>query len=223
MSNELATPKRRGLILIVSSPSGAGKTTLTRALLDKDRSLHLSISVTTRPRRPSEADGVHYHFLKSVREFEAKRDGGDLLEWAQVHGQHYYGTPREPVERALAEGRDVLFDIDVQGAEQVTHQMRADVASVFVLPPSIEELHARLRRRAAEDETLIRRRLATAREEIARWSEYDYVIVNDDLDRAFSDLESILSAERQRRMRRSDLAPLVKTLDADLEKTLRAV
>ncbi len=211
---------RRGLILIVSSPSGAGKTTLTRALLDKDRSLHLSISVTTRPRRPNEADGVHYHFLKSVREFESRRDAGELLEWAQVHGEHYYGTPREPVEGALAEGRDVLFDIDVQGAEQVTKAMRADVASVFVLPPSVAELHARLKRRAAESEAAIRRRLTTARQEIARWAEYDYVIVNDDLDRAFVDLESILSAERQKRARRVDLAPLVATLDADLAKVL---
>lgn len=214
--------KRRGLILIVSSPSGAGKTTLTRALLEKDRTLHLSISVTTRPRRPNEADGVHYHFLKNVRAFEAKRDNGELLEWAQVHGEHYYGTPRDPVEKALAEGRDVLFDIDVQGAEQVTRAMRDDVASVFVLPPSVAELHARLQRRAAEDETLIRRRLATARKEIARWSEYDYVIVNDDFNRAFSDLENILSAERQRRPRRGDLAPLVERLDADLAQVLGA-
>lgn len=212
--------KRRGLVLIVSSPSGAGKTTLTRALLEKDRSLHLSISVTTRPQRPNEVDGVHYHFLRNVRDFESRRDSGELLEWAQVHGQHYYGTPREPVENALAQGRDVLFDIDVQGAEQVTRKMRADVASVFVLPPSIAELHTRLQRRAAEDETLIRRRLATARQEIARWTEYDYVIVNDVLERAFNELEAILTAERQRRARRVDLAPLVERLDADLAKVL---
>ncbi|MBN9064715.1 MAG: guanylate kinase [Rhizobiales bacterium 65-9] len=219
MSSE-STPKRRGLVLIVSSPSGAGKTTLTRALLDKDNSLHLSVSVTTRPRRANEVNGVHYHFLKSVREFEMKREAGELLEWAQVHGEHFYGTPREPVEKALMEGRDVLFDIDVQGAAQVTKAMRRDVASVFVLPPSVAELHRRLQRRAAEDETLIRRRLATARKEIARWSEYDYVIVNDDLDRAFSDLRAILSAERQRRARRVDLEPLVSRLDADLATLL---
>ena len=124
-SEDRAAPSRRGLVLIVSSPSGAGKTTLTRALLDKDRTLLLSVSVTTRPRRQNEADGVHYHFLRSVREFEQKREAGELLEWAQVHGEHFYGTPREPVVSALAEGRDVLFDIDVQGAAQVTKAMRA--------------------------------------------------------------------------------------------------
>ncbi|MET0606785.1 MAG: guanylate kinase [Beijerinckiaceae bacterium] len=217
-----SSPSRRGLVLIVSSPSGAGKTTLTRALLKKDKSLHLSISVTTRLRRPNEVEGVHYKFLKSVREFEAQRDAGELLEWAQVHGEHFYGTPRAPVDKALNEGRDVLFDIDVQGAEQVTKMMRVDVASVFVLPPSIDELHARLRRRAAESEAAIRRRLETARQEIARWNEYDYVIVNDDLDRAFSDLEAILHAERQKRLRRLDLAPLVEVLDADLARALNS-
>jgi guanylate kinase len=218
MSSEAA---RRGLVLIVSSPSGAGKTTLTRALLEKDASLLLSISVTTRPRRPSEADGVHYHF-RSVREFEAKRDAGDLLEWAQVHGEHFYGTPREPVETALTQGRDVLFDIDVQGAEQVTRAMRADVASVFVLPPSIAELQARLHRRAEESNAAIRRRLATARQEIARWAEYDYVVVNSDFGVALGELRAILSAERQKRARRLDLIPLVAGLDADLAGVLGA-
>ncbi|MGL4323792.1 MAG: guanylate kinase [Beijerinckiaceae bacterium] len=211
----MSATSRRGLILIVSSPSGAGKTTLTRALLAKDSSLHLSVSVTTRQRRPNEADGVHYHFL-SVREFESRRDAGEFLEWAQVHGVHYYGTPRDAVEKALQDGRDVLFDIDVQGTAQVREKMPRDVVTVFVLPPSIAELHARLKRRADEDDASIRRRLATARIEIARWNDYDYVVVNDDLDRAFIELESILTAERQKKFRRGDLEKLVATLDADL-------
>ncbi|MGL5733498.1 MAG: guanylate kinase [Beijerinckiaceae bacterium] len=215
----MTAPTRRGLILIVSSPSGAGKTTLTRALLAKDSSLHLSVSVTTRQRRPNEADGVHYHFL-SVREFESRRDAGELLEWAQVHGVHYYGTPRAEVEKALSEGRDVLFDIDVQGTAQVREKMPQDVVTVFVLPPSVAELHARLKRRADEDDASIRRRLQTARQEIARWRDYDYIIINDDLDRAFTELESILTAERQRKFRRDDIRILVETLDVDLEKLL---
>lgn len=212
---------RRGLILIVSSPSGAGKTTLTRALLAKDTSLHLSVSVTTRDMRPNEIHGVHYHFI-SPREFESRRDAGELLEWAQVHGVHYYGTPRGAVEKALAEGRDVLFDIDVQGTAQVREKMRQDVVTVFVLPPSIEELYARLKRRADEDDASIRRRLASARKEIARWKDYDYVVVNDDLDRAFVELESILTAERQKRFRRRDLTELVAKLDVDLGTMLES-
>lgn len=210
---------RRGLILIVSSPSGAGKTTLTRALLTKDSTLHLSVSVTTRQIRPNEIDGVHYHFI-SVREFESRRASGELLEWAQVHGVHYYGTPRDEVEKALSRGRDVLFDIDVQGTAQVREKMPQDVVTVFVLPPSIAELYARLKRRADEDEESIRRRLQSARKEIARWKDYDYVVVNDDLDRAFVELESILTAERQKRFRRADLNALVETLDTDLGKML---
>ena len=215
----MGTVNRRGLILIVSSPSGAGKTTLTRALLAKDSSLHLSVSVTTRDIRPNEIDGIHYHFI-SPREFESRRNAGELLEWAQVHGVHYYGTPRDAVDKALGDGRDVLFDIDVQGTAQVREKMRADVVTVFVLPPSIKELYARLKRRADEDDASIRRRLASARKEIARWEDYDYVVVNDDLDRAFLELESILMAERQKRFRRSDLFALVDTLDADLGKML---
>lgn len=217
----MGAKNRRGLILIVSSPSGAGKTTLTRGLLAKDSSLHLSVSATTRQPRPNEASGIHYHFL-SQREFESRRDAGEFLEWAQVHGIYYYGTPRDAVEKALSEGRDVLFDIDVQGTAQVREKMRQDVVTVFVLPPSIDELHARLKRRADEDDSSIRRRLASARKEIARWKDYDYVVVNDNLDRAFLELESILTAERQKRFRRSDLTALVTTLDEDLGKILDA-
>jgi guanylate kinase len=188
---------RQGLMLILSSPSGAGKTSLTRMLLQKkELDLTLSISVTTRPRRSSEVDGIHYSFISKKR-FEAMRDGGELLEWAQVHG-NFYGTPREPVERTLAQGRDVLFDIDYQGTEQVKAKAGADVVTIFILPPSMRELKARLERRAEDEGEAIAKRLANARNEIARWTLYDYVLVNADLQRTFEDLVAILTAERLR-------------------------
>jgi guanylate kinase len=194
-------PARRGVVLILSSPSGAGKTTLTRMMLqDRDLDLTLSISVTTRARRSSEVDGIHYRFI-GEKQFIALRDAGDLLEWAEVHG-NYYGTPRAPVEAILAQGRDCLFDIDYQGTRQVREKMNADTVSVFILPPSMKELRARLERRAEDSRDVIEKRLDNARKEIARWREYDYVIVNDDLQRAFDDLIAILRAERQRRPRR---------------------
>ena len=194
-------PDRRGIVLILSSPSGAGKTTLTRMLLqDRDLDLTLSISVTTRARRTSEVDGIHYRFI-TPRQFEAMRDAGDLLEWAEVHG-NYYGTPRGPVEEILSEGRDALFDIDYQGTQQVREKMGADTVTVFILPPSMKELRARLERRAEDSREVIEKRLANARKEIARWKQYDYIIVNDDLQRSFDDLLAILRAERQRRPRR---------------------
>jgi guanylate kinase len=198
---DLTQPQRRGVVLILSSPSGAGKTTLTRMLLqDRDLDLTLSISVTTRTRRSSEVDGIHYRFINE-RQFIGMRDGGELLEWAEVHG-NFYGTPRAPVEAVLAQGRDCLFDIDYQGAQQVREKMGADTVTVFVLPPSMKELRARLERRAEDSAEVIERRLANARKEIARWKDYDYVIVNDDLQRSFDDLIAILRAERQRRPRR---------------------
>ena len=160
--------RRRGLMLVVSSPSGAGKTTLTRNLLEREENVSLSISVTTRTRRPSEIDGVHYHFV-SQRRFDVMRDAGDLLEWAQVHG-NCYGTPREPVEKALDDGRDVLFDIDWQGTQQLYKAMRADVVSVFVLPPTAEELRSRLERRAEDSDDVIRQRLRNAAAEIPHWT-----------------------------------------------------
>jgi guanylate kinase len=194
-------PLRRGVVLILSSPSGAGKTTLTRMLLqDRDLDLTLSISVTTRERRSSEVDGIHYRFIKE-RQFIAMRDAGELLEWAEVHG-NFYGTPRAPVEAVLAQGRDCLFDIDYQGTQQVREKMGADTVTVFILPPSMKELRARLERRAEDSAEVIERRLQNARKEIARWKDYDYVIVNDDLQRSFDDLIAILRAERQRRPRR---------------------
>jgi guanylate kinase len=198
---DLSLPLRRGVVLILSSPSGAGKTTLTRMLLqDRDLDLTLSISVTTRARRSSEVDGIHYRFINE-RQFVGMRDAGELLEWAEVHG-NFYGTPRAPVEAILAQGRDCLFDIDYQGTRQVREKMGADTVTVFILPPSMKELRARLERRAEDAKEVIERRLENARKEIARWKDYDYVIVNDDLQRSFDDLIAILRAERQRRPRR---------------------
>ena len=194
-------PNRRGVVLILSSPSGAGKTTLTRMLLqDRELDLTLSISVTTRPRRTSEVDGIHYRFIPE-RQFVAMREAGELLEWAEVHG-NLYGTPRAPVEEILAQGRDCLFDIDYQGTRQVREKMGADTVTVFILPPSMKELRARLERRAEDSREVIEKRLENARKEIARWKDYDYVIVNDDLQRSFDDLIAVLRAERQRRPRR---------------------
>ncbi|MBY6240921.1 guanylate kinase [Methylosinus sp. Sm6] len=195
------TPDRRGIVLILSSPSGAGKTTLTRMLLqNRELDLTLSISVTTRARRSSEVDGIHYSFISQKR-FEAMRDSGDLLEWAEVHG-NFYGTPRAPVDEILSEGRDALFDIDYQGTQQVRDKMGADTVTVFILPPSMKELRARLERRAEDTHDAIERRLDNARNEIQRWKSYDYVLVNDDLQKTFDDLIAILRSERQRRPRR---------------------
>lgn len=209
---------RRGVVLVLSSPSGAGKSTLTRALLEQAEGLNLSISVTTRARRGSEIDGVHYSFI-GRREFESMRDNGELLEWAKVHG-NFYGTPRKPVEDALAKGRDILFDIDWQGALQAREAMPEDVASIFVLPPSAAELRARLERRAEDAPDVINKRLRNAAVEIERWSEYDYVVVNDDLDRCFNEIRSILEAERLRRTRRLAIGEFADRLSAELAETL---
>jgi guanylate kinase len=200
---------RRGLILILSSPSGAGKTTLTRALVEGQAG-ELSISVTTRLKRPSEIDGRHYHFI-DVERFDAMRDHGDLLEWAEVHG-NFYGTPRKPVEKALADGRDMIFDIDYQGTQQVRGKLPNDVVTVFILPPSMAELKARLERRAEDSAETITRRLANARMEIERWVEYDYVIVNRDLDESYQKLIAIQSAERLKRDRCVGLQDFVTRL-----------
>jgi guanylate kinase len=206
---------RRGIMLVVSSPSGAGKTTLTRNLLEQEENVSLSISVTTRARRASEIDGVHYHFI-SKRRFEAMRDSDELLESAEVHG-NYYGTPREPVEKALSSGRDVLFDIDWQGTQQLYRRMRDDVVSVFVLPPSAVELKARLERRAEDTDETIARRLRNASEEIPHWTEYDYVLVNRDLNKSFARLRAILIAERLKRVQRPDMEQFVTKLLAELK------
>lgn len=205
---------RRGLMLVISSPSGAGKSTIARTLLAQDSQIGLSVSVTTRDKRPSEVEGIHYHFI-GVREFERLRDSDALLEWAEVHG-NFYGTPREPVEAAMAEGRDMLFDIDWQGALQLQEKMSADVVSIFVLPPTMTELQSRLHRRAEDSEEVIARRLANSRAEIAHWREYDYVIVNDHLETALDAVQSIVKAERLRRDRRHGVFDFVTKL---LEET----
>jgi guanylate kinase len=203
---------RRGMILILSSPSGAGKTTLTRMLLqDKALDLTLSISVTTRVRRSSEVDGVHYQFIDR-HQFDLMKAGDDLLEAAEVHGNGY-GTPRRPVEEALAQGRDMLFDIDWQGARQVREALGSDVVSVFILPPSMAELRARLERRAEDSASTIEQRLENAKREIERWRLYDYVVVNDDLQRAYRQVVSILTAERARGLRVAEgIETFVETL-----------
>jgi guanylate kinase len=200
-------------MLVLSSPSGAGKSTLTRNLLALDSDLILSISITTRPRRPSEVDGVHYHFIDTER-FSRMRDGGELLEWAEVHG-YLYATPRAPVETALAGGHDVLFDIDWQGTRQLAEALPADIVRVFILPPTMAELRARLERRAEDAEAVINRRLTNARAEIEHWNEYEYIVVNEDLQRSLGLVRSILIGERQKRERQLGLGDLVARLLAE--------
>lgn len=200
-------------MFVLSSPSGAGKTTLTRLLREQEPSLTLSVSVTTRSRRPSEVEGVHYHFI-SEAEFLAMKQRGDLLESAEVHGNHY-GSPRDQVNEALAQGKDVLFDIDYQGARQLVANAPEDVVSVFILPPSMKELRSRLERRAEDSAEVIERRLGAAKKEIIRWQEYRYVLVNDDLDRTFSRLRMILAAERLRRERQTGLDHFIDQLIAE--------
>ncbi len=201
---------RRGLMLVMSSPSGAGKSTLARNLLRDQPELSLSVSITTRERRGSEIDGKDYHFI-SQRDFEIMRDNGGLLEWAEVHG-NYYGTPLEPVQKAMSEGRDMLFDIDWQGALQMFDTARADIVSIFILPPSMSELESRLVRRAEDASEVIAKRLKNSRTEMEHWSEYDYIIINDDLDKSFLEVKSILNAERLRKDRRIGLHEFVADL-----------
>jgi guanylate kinase len=205
--------QRRGLLLILSSPSGAGKSTLTQTLVREDPSIKLSVSVTTRPKRQSEIDGVHYRFIAPA-DFDEMCARGELLESAEVHGNHY-GTPRKAVEQALAAGQDVMFDIDWQGTQQICTTLRGDVVSVFILPPNMAELKARLERRAEDSDDVIARRLANAREEIAQWGAYDYVLINDDLERTYGDLKAILAAERLRRSRQLGMERFVERLLAE--------
>jgi guanylate kinase len=205
---------RRGLMFVLSSPSGAGKTTLSRLLLRADRNVRLSVSVTTRPKRRGEIDGRDYHFIDQAR-FKAMVKSGDLLEWAEVFG-HRYGTPRRPVEQALKNGRDVLFDIDWQGTQQLREKARDDLVSVFILPPSVRELERRLKRRAQDSNDIIGSRMAKAAGEMSHWPEYDYVIVNHDIDAAFDEVRAILGAERLKRERQIGLSAFVRGLQAKL-------
>ncbi len=213
---------RRGLVFVLSSPSGAGKSTLARLLLAEEDDLTLSISVTTRPRRASEVDGQHYHFIDKAA-FMRMRDHGELLESAEVHGNHY-GTPREPVEKALGQGQDVLFDIDWQGTEQLSQNEAhaSDLVRVFVLPPNFRELKARLERRAEDSAETIARRLANALSEIGKWMQYDYVIVNEDLGESFPMVRAILKAERLRRERIVGLEGFVEGLLTEADAAVRA-
>jgi len=201
-------------MLVLSSPSGAGKTTLSRRLLDADPTVALSVSVTTRKQRPGEVDGRDYHFI-DVQRFDAMVANGDLLEWAQVFG-HRYGTPRARVEETLAQGRDVLFDIDWQGTQQLREKAVRDLVSIFVLPPSIPDLERRLRTRAQDSDEVIHARMAKAADEMSHWAEYDYVVINTDVDCAFAEVRSILAAERLKRERQTGLSDFVRRLQSEL-------
>jgi guanylate kinase len=205
---------RRGLLLILSSPSGAGKSTLARKLMEWDTTLRFSVSATTRPPRAGEQDGREYYF-RTRDEFQAMVAAGDMLEHAEVFG-NFYGSPRAPVEQAMREGRDTLFDIDWQGGQQIRNSaLGRDVVSVFVLPPSIAELERRLRGRAQDSDEVIAGRMAKSQSEISHWAEYDYVLVNRDLDQAFAELVTILQAERMRRDRQPELSEFVRGLNAE--------
>jgi guanylate kinase len=201
---------RRGLLLVLSSPSGAGKTTITRRLVERDGNLGVSISATTRPPRANEVDGQDYYFVSDARFARMVRDGA-LLEHATVFGNRY-GTPRAPVEAALAAGRDIVSDIDWQGTQQLAQSVRGDLVAVFVLPPSMEALEDRLRRRAQDSDEVVRQRMAKSADEMSHWPEYDYVIVNRDLDASVAEAQAILTAERLRRDRQVGLAQFVNRL-----------
>lgn len=205
---------RRGLMFVLSSPSGAGKTTLSRLLLKADRWVVLSVSVTTRPKRRGEVNGRDYHFIDRAR-FNDMVKKGELLEWAEVFG-HHYGTPRRPVMKALEAGRDVLFDIDWQGTQQLAEKARNDLVSVFILPPTGRELERRLWRRAQDSKATIGARMAKAAGEISHWPEYDYVIINSKIEIAFSEARTILASERLKRARQVGLTKFVRGLQAEL-------
>lgn len=202
--------RRRGLMLVISSPSGAGKTTLARLLLQSDPAVTMSVSVTTRAKRPSEANGVDYVFVDPATFERMKRDD-EFLEHAEVFG-HHYGTPRRPVLDALESGRDMLFDIDWQGTQQLASKAREDLVSIFILPPSMAELERRLRARAQDPEPVVVRRMSKAANEISHWKEYDHVLVNHDVDVCLRQIQSILEAQRLRRERQPGLAGFVRTL-----------
>lgn len=207
---------RKGLLLILSSPSGAGKSTLTRRLMEWDDTIRFSVSATTRAPRPGELDGREYYF-RSRAAFEAMVAGGEMLEHAEVFG-HLYGTPKGPVEEAMRAGRDTVFDIDWQGGQQIrSSSLGRDVVSIFILPPSIRELDRRLRARAQDSDAVIATRMAKSRDEISHWAEYDYVLVNDDLDETFGRLTTILLAERMRRDRQPALPERVRQLNREFE------
>lgn len=202
--------ERRGLMLVLSSPSGAGKTTLTRSIIAEDDKLSMSVSATTRSARPGEEEGRDYFFMEPV-DFNILINQDELLEHAKVF-DNYYGTPRKPVEDALAAGKDILFDIDWQGTQQLAQKAGDDLVSIFVLPPSTHDLEKRLKSRAQDSDEVVARRMSKASEEISHWAEYDYVVINDDLERCRAEVAAILRAERVRRFRRSGLISFVEQL-----------
>lgn len=214
-NSEIPPIERRGLMLVLSSPSGAGKTTLSRILLKAEAGdIEMSVSVTTRTPRPGEVDGKDYYFI-TPEKFDEMVEKNGLLEWAEVFGNRY-GTPREPVEMTLSEGRDVLFDIDWQGTQQIHQRAREDLVRVFILPPSAELLRDRLIKRAQDSVTVVASRMAQASNEISHWAEYDYVLINDDLDRCSRAISAILQAERLKRSRRVGLSHFVRDLQDKL-------
>ncbi|OKO82836.1 guanylate kinase [Bradyrhizobium sp. AS23.2] len=207
--------ERRGLMFVLSSPSGAGKTTLSRLLIERMPGLRMSVSATTREKRPGEVDGRDYLFVDKPR-FEAMVKADELLEWATVF-DNSYGTPRGPVEAALSAGQDVLFDIDWQGTQQLKHKAGGDVVSVFILPPSAGDLEKRLHSRAQDSDEVIRKRMSRASHEMSHWAEYDYIVINHDVDEAFAEVQSILKAERLKRERRIGLVGFVRGLQGQLQ------
>jgi len=208
--NEADKLHRRGLLFILSSPSGAGKTTLSRKLLDVDPEIKLSVSATSRPPRPGEIDGVHYHFVSEAR-FDVMVEEDEFYEWAHVFG-YRYGTPKGVIREGLKTGQDYLFDIDWQGTQQLKQKDDQDVVTVFVLPPSLSELRRRLEARAQDTKEVIDARMERARAEISHWAEYDYVVVNDDIEECFDRVREVLDAERMRRTRQTGLIPFVREL-----------
>jgi guanylate kinase len=209
-SSERSDLSRRGLMFILSSPSGAGKTTISRMLLSADDQIKLSVSVTTRTIREGEEDGVHYHFVDNAK-FDAMVDEDDFYEWAHVFDNRY-GTPKGLIRNSLKDGQDFLFDIDWQGTQQLKQKDDQDVVTVFILPPSLDELHRRLEARATDSTEVIDGRMDRARSEISHWAEYDYVVVNDDVDQCFAKVQEILHAERMKRTRQTGLIPFVREL-----------
>ena len=206
------TRQRRGLLIVLSSPSGAGKSTISRMLLEADDNITMSISATTRPMRPGEVDGVDYHFVDTAK-FEALIKADEVAEWAYVF-DHMYGSPKEPIKEALKAGKDTLFDIDWQGTQQLEYAFRTDLVLIFILPPSMRELERRLHERATDSEEIIASRMKRAAGEIGHWAEYDYVLINDDMDKCLQDVRAIIAAERLRRQRQPYLLRFVRELVA---------
>lgn len=207
--------ERRGVMLVIASPSGAGKSSITKRLLAADKNITMSVSVTTRAMRKGEVDGTDYHF-RTVEEFNKMRDAGELLEWAEVHG-NFYATPVADVDALITAGRDVVFDIDYQGTQQLYEKRREHLTSIFILPPSIPELHDRLKNRGLDAEDVIARRLQNARVEMEHWAEYDFVLVNSDLDETCGSVTKILETARISRTRQTNLSLFVKSLQGQID------